>query len=89
MDKLFTQLLAAIGETPTRPGLERTPERCAEMWREFSRGYTERLEDIVEGALLPAGTDKTVVVRGLEFCSMCEHHLLPFYGTINVCYRPI
>ena len=88
MDTLFTALLQALGEDPTRPGLRKTPERCAAMYRFPTAGYAQELDKVVNGALMPAGSDGMVIVKDIECYSLCEHHLLPFFGRIHVGYIP-
>jgi GTP cyclohydrolase I len=88
MEHLFTQLLKAIGEDPARPGLKKTPKRAAEQWKFLTSGYGEDADDIVNGALMPTETSGMVIVKDIECYSLCEHHLLPFYGKVHVGYIP-
>lgn len=88
MDDLFHELLKALGENPHRPGLQKTPERAAEAYRFLTSGYGQDLQEIVNGALLPADTKGMIIVKDIEFFSLCEHHLLPFFGKIHVGYIP-
>ncbi len=88
MDRLFHDLLQAIGEDPGREGLQQTPERCAELYRFLTSGYAQKLETVVNGALFPADTKGMVVVKDIEMYSLCEHHLLPFIGKVHVGYIP-
>ncbi len=88
MEHLFTQLLKAIGEDPARPGLKKTPKRAAEQWEFLTSGYGEDVDDIVNGALMPTETNGMVIVKDIECYSLCEHHLLPFYGKVHVGYIP-
>nr|WP_290665327.1 GTP cyclohydrolase I FolE [Ardenticatena sp.] len=81
-------LLAAIGEDPTREGLERTPERVARMYAELTAGYYMDPEELVNDALFDIFYDEMVIVRDIEFYSLCEHHLLPFFGHAHVAYIP-
>ncbi len=88
MDHLFRDLLTAIGEDSARPGLRRTPQRCAESWKFLTSGYGQDEKKIVEGALFPSDTDGMVIVKDIECYSLCEHHLLPFFGKVHVGYIP-
>lgn len=88
MEKLFTDLLKKIGEDPKRPGLERTPKRCAEAFSFLTSGYKQDLKTIVNDALFPADTDGMIIVKDVECYSLCEHHLLPFTGKVHVGYIP-
>jgi len=86
--KLMQELLVKIGEDPTREGLIRTPERADKALRFLTSGYNTNVEEIVNGALFNEKCDEMVVVKDIEFYSMCEHHLLPFFGTMHVAYLP-
>jgi GTP cyclohydrolase I len=82
------EILGMLGEDPSREGLAHTPERYEKAMRYLMRGYEESLEQIVNGALFHAESDEMVIVKDIEFFSLCEHHLLPFYGRIHVAYLP-
>src|SRR6202166_4978440 len=82
------EVLTILGEDPSREGLVRTPERYEKAMRFLTRGYEESLEQIVNGAVFSVKCDEMVIVRDIEFFSMCEHHLLPFFGKIHVAYLP-
>jgi len=82
------QLLTAIGENPQRAGLKRTPQRVARMYAELLAGYAVDPLTLVNGALFDVKYDEMVIVRDIEFYSMCEHHLLPFMGRVHVAYIP-
>lgn len=82
------QMLIAFGENPSRKGLERTPERVANMYTELLAGYRVNPLKIVKDALFEVTYDEMVIVRDIEFYSMCEHHMLPFMGRVHVAYLP-
>ncbi len=86
--ELMQKLLLKIGEDPERPGLVRTPERAEKALRFLTSGYDTDVQSIVNGALFEEKCDEMVVVKDIEFYSMCEHHLLPFFGTMHVAYLP-
>jgi GTP cyclohydrolase I len=81
-------LLAEIGEDPARDGLARTPERVRRMYGELTEGYRTDPDALINGATFDVDYDEMVVVRDIEFFSLCEHHLLPFYGRAHVGYLP-
>lgn len=85
---LMQKLLLKIGEDPERPGLVRTPQRADKALRFLTSGYETDINSIVNGALFDETCDDMVVVKDIEFYSMCEHHLLPFFGTMHVAYLP-
>ena len=81
-------LLVEIGEDPSRAGLKRTPERVARMYKELLSGYQKDPVDLVNGAIFEGDYHNMVVVRDIEYYSLCEHHLLPFFGRAHVAYIP-
>jgi GTP cyclohydrolase I len=81
-------LLRAIGEDPQRPGLKRTPQRVARMYAELLEGYSVDPVALVNDAIFEEDYDAMIVVRDIEFFSLCEHHLLPFMGRAHVAYMP-
>jgi GTP cyclohydrolase IA len=85
---LMKSLLLKIGEDPAREGLVRTPERAEKAYRFLTSGYETDVQSIVNGALFSEKSDGMVVVKDIEFFSMCEHHLLPFFGKMHVAYLP-
>ncbi len=85
---LVRELLTTLGEDPDREGLQRTPERVARMYSELLAGYQTNLIDLLNGALFESDYQNIVLVRDIEFYSLCEHHLLPFFGRIHVAYIP-
>lgn len=82
------KLLLSIGEDPDREGLRRTPQRVEAAWAELTRGYRQNVEDVVRGAIFEVESNNMVVVRDIEIYSLCEHHLLPFYGVCHIGYIP-
>jgi len=82
------RILELIGEDPAREGLVRTPERADKALRFLTSGYQVDVESLVNGALFTHECDEMVIVRDIEFFSMCEHHLLPFFGKMHVGYLP-
>lgn len=85
---LITDLLKAVGEDPEREGLRNTPDRVARMYTELLSGYNTNPERIINGALFNINYDEMVLVRDIEFYSLCEHHMLPFLGRAHVAYLP-
>jgi GTP cyclohydrolase I len=81
-------VLEMLGEDTSREGLLRTPERYEKAMRYLTSGYTTNLEEIVNGALFSVKVDSMVIVKDVEFFSMCEHHMLPFFGKMHVAYLP-
>jgi GTP cyclohydrolase IA len=88
MQDLITRLLAGIGEDPTREGLLRTPERVARSLEYLTGGYRTNVTDVINGALFTVDYNEMVIVRDIDFYSLCEHHLLPFFGKCHVAYIP-
>ncbi|HBR86835.1 MAG TPA: GTP cyclohydrolase I FolE [Candidatus Marinimicrobia bacterium] len=88
LKEITRSLLKEIGEDPNRDGLLKTPERVAKAWDFFSQGYDTDIQSIVNGAIFEEDCSEMVVVRDIEFFSMCEHHLIPFFGRCHVGYLP-
>ena len=83
---LIRQLLVEIGEDPDREGLRSTPDRTARAWEEMTSGYTRRAEDVVGGAIFESEANNMIIARDIEIYSLCEHHLLPFFGRAHIGY---
>ncbi len=86
--QLYADLITSIGEDITRDGLQKTPERAAKAFGFLTQGYQQSLETLVNGAVFASDNDEMVVVKDIEFYSLCEHHLLPFVGRAHVAYLP-
>ena len=86
--KNIYDIIVELGDDPEREGLIKTPERVERSLRFLTRGYHQKLEEVVNGALFEAESDDMVIVRNIEFFSMCEHHMLPFFGKCHVGYIP-
>ena len=84
----YRELLAFAGEDPAREGLIRTPHRAAEALKYLTRGYNQDVQALLNGAVFHEDYDDMVLVKDIEFYSLCEHHLLPFYGKVHVGYIP-
>tara|TARA_Y100000589_G_C27013101_1_gene571656 strand:+ start:119 stop:676 length:558 start_codon:yes stop_codon:yes gene_type:complete len=85
---LTKKLLDSIGEDKTRDGLKRTPERVEKSWKFLTKGYNQNIDSIVNGALFEEKYDEMVCIKKIEYFSLCEHHLLPFFGKAHVAYIP-
>jgi len=88
LDHLVSELLTALGEDVTREGMKRTPQRIERSLRFLMSGYDVSVEEVVGGALFTAEASDMVVVKDIEFYSLCEHHMLPFFGTAHIAYIP-
>ena len=88
MTGLVGQLLKALGESPGRNGLLKTPERVAKALKFMTQGYHQDIEQLLNGALFPIEYDEMVIIKDIDFFSMCEHHMLPFFGKCHVGYLP-
>ena len=88
MTAAYTTLIEEVGEDLNRDGLLKTPERAAKAFQFITRGYSQSLDDIINGALFESDSNEMVIVKDIELYSMCEHHLLPFFGKAHVGYIP-
>ena len=88
VEALIRELLVELGENPDREGLLKTPQRVARAWEFLTSGYRTDAEELVNGAIFTQNADNMVIVRDIEVYSMCEHHMLPFYGRCHVGYIP-
>jgi len=88
LEKAYLQVLENIGEDPDRDGLKRTPERVAKAIQFLTRGYQEDPAKLLRGALFDVDYDEMVIVKDIEVFSLCEHHMLPFFGKVHVAYLP-
>lgn len=85
---LTRELLQEMGENPDREGLVKTPDRVARSWEYLTRGYEQEVKTVINGAIFHENAQGMVIVKDIEFYSMCEHHLLPFFGVAHIGYIP-
>ena len=88
IEKLIKELLIQIGEDPDREGILRTPKRVAKAWEFLAKGYNQNLDNIINNAVFAEDYDEMVTIKDIDFFSLCEHHLLPFFGKAHVAYIP-
>lgn len=88
MDELYRAIIEGVGEDVTREGLLATPGRAARAMADMTRGYQQNLETVINNAIFETQNDEMVIVTDIEFYSLCEHHLLPFFGRCHVGYLP-
>ena len=88
LEEITKELLGLIGEDSTRQGLMKTPKRVAESWKFLSQGYHQNLDEIINEAIFDESAKDMIIVKDIEFYSLCEHHLIPFYGKAHVGYIP-
>ena len=88
LEDLTRELLVRLGEDPDREGLLRTPERFAKAYQYLTKGYNEDPAEIFDGALYRVDYDEMVIVKDIEMFSLCEHHMLPFFGKVHIAYIP-
>jgi GTP cyclohydrolase I len=88
VQKSVKTILEEIGENPSREGLIKTPERVAKAYEYLTSGYRKNIDEVINGAIFKEKYDEMIIVKDIEFYSMCEHHMLPFYGKIHIAYIP-
>jgi GTP cyclohydrolase I len=88
VEESIKELLAYIGEDPKREGLQKTPARVATMYEFLTKGYHENIESVLNRAVYTERYSEMVIVRDINFFSLCEHHLIPFYGKCHIAYIP-
>ena len=88
VEESIKKILVAIGEEPNRQGLQKTPYRVAKMYQELTKGYNQSPEKLINSAQFDVPYDEMVVVTNIDFYSLCEHHMLPFFGVAHVGYIP-
>lgn len=88
IEESIKELLASIGEDPRREGLEKTPARVAKMYEFLTKGYHQDIESVLNDAIFSERYSEMVIVRDIDFYSLCEHHLVPFFGKCHIAYIP-
>ncbi len=88
LDSYYRNIISSIGEDISREGLLKTPERAANSFSYLTKGYNESLDDILNGAIFSSDDDGMVLVKNIELYSLCEHHLVPFFGKCHIAYLP-
>ncbi len=87
-EELVREMLSRIGEDPAREGLLNTPQRVVKSMQHLTRGYSQQPADVLNGALFTVDYDEMVIVKEIEMFSLCEHHMLPFFGKVHIAYIP-
>ncbi len=88
MQEEIRKILLALGEDPTREGLVKTPSRVEKSFKFLTRGYSQDIDEVINGAVFNVEQDDMIIVRNIEFYSLCEHHMLPFFGKCTIGYIP-
>ena len=88
LQRHYKEILSLLGEDPEREGLEKTPLRVAKAMQTLTRGYTMKPEDVLNSAKFKEAYSQMVIVKDIDFFSLCEHHMLPFYGKVHIAYIP-
>ena len=88
VESIVKNLIVKIGEDPEREGLLRTPKRVAKAYEFLTSGYTKDIDEVLNNAIFNEKYDEMVLVKNIDFYSLCEHHMLPFYGKIHIAYVP-
>ncbi len=88
LERVTKDLLESLGEDPGREGLLKTPSRVAKSWKFLTQGYSANIEEVINGAIFNEKCDEMVAINNIDFYSVCEHHLIPFFGKAHVAYIP-